>query len=795
MQNFKNNNFLKFFIKVLVFCTTLLATNFSEHISPIVYNNCTSCHRPGEIGAFLPLTNFDEVYSNRELIAYTISGDENERHGEPIMPPWPPDRSFSTFIGERYLTENQIHDILDWISEGAEQGDPSLEFPMPDFPQGSAIGEPDVLLEMEESYFIEGNYEDDYRCFVLETNFDEDKDIAAIEFRPGNSEAVHHAILVAVPHGEVDDIDEQDPGYGYECFGGFGTQNTSDLLGGYAPGYVASLFPTGIGQSIPANSDIILQVHYAPLNTDQTDQSSVNIFFKDEPVERYVQQQVMVNWWFELPAEEITEVELSVNVNQDLSLIQVFPHCHLLGKSWDIYAVDSMNDTIPIIRINNWDFSWQNFYTPEYMLHIPAGSELYAKCVYDNTSENPDNPNDPPQTVYWGEGTQDEMFYVPMRFVPYQEGDEFIYLGSDQDGSLDVTFQSGWTLVGLPVETDDSSYEFLFPNAYSGSLYSFNGSYVQESQLETGIGYWLRFQEGGNVEFSGDLFNEISVPVVEGWNLVTGPSEDASMSDPDGLVYAGTVYGFNGSYINADVFEPGNGYWLRSSDAGTITLSNDGFRRTSDLTFVPNENANSLTINGHELYFGVEVAENERLSYSLPPKPPAGAMDIRFSDDTKLCSTDECLIEMMNAGQPITIDCEIKDGEIWEIVDANGNVSECSGVNVLDFNGESTTVVLRKSTSSEIPSEFSLSPAYPNPFNPVTTISFSIPINGVKMQHAASLRIYDITGKLVETLVDKKLSPGNHTVQWIASQFSSGVYFSELVSGKNREVQKIILLK
>ena len=576
MLTFNVKTSIKHFIKVQTFFTLLFAINFSENISPIIYNNCTVCHRPGEIGAFLPLTNFNEVYSNRDLIAYAIAGDENLRHGEPIMPPWPPDRSYSTLVGERYLTENQIHDILEWISDGAVQGDPSLEFPMPIFPEGSAIGEPDVLLEMEESYFIEGNFEDDYRCFVLDTNFDEDKDIAAIEFRPGNSEAVHHAILVAVPHGEADDLDEQDPEYGYECFGGFGTQNISDLLGGYAPGYVASLFPPGLGQSIPANSDIILQIHYAPLNTDQTDQSSLNIFFKDEPVERYVQQQVMVNWWFELPPEEITEVELSIEVSQDISLIQIFPHCHLLGKSWEIYALDPMNDTIPIIRINNWDFDWQSFYTPQYMLHIPAGSELYAKCVYDNTSENPDNPNDPPQTVYWGEGTHDEMFYVPIRFIPYQEGDEYIYLGSDEDNFIDVSFQFGWNIVGLPMEVEDPNYLTIFPDAIENTFFSFDGAYTPDSFMIEGEGYWLRFDSAGNTTITGNTINELTISLNEGWNLISGISTPLNISDiqdPDGIIISGTVYGFtSGSYFNTENIEPGKGYWLRANNSGSIIL-------------------------------------------------------------------------------------------------------------------------------------------------------------------------------------------------------------------------------
>jgi len=418
------------FITIITnFC---LALNYSEDISLIIYNNCTSCHRAGEIGAFLPLTNYSEVNDNKYGIAYAIEGTD-DRHGDPMMPPWPPDRTYSAFIDERYLTDEQVHNFLDWIDIGAPQGDPELETPIPDFPEGSSIGEPDITFQLEEPYFIEGNGEDDYRCFVIPTGFSEDKEIAAIEFRPDNKEAVHHSIITVVPSGYADSIDNQDSDYGYECYGGFNLDILTPLVEGYAPGMRTTLYPEGIGDVIPANSDLIVQLHYAPLNTNQTDQSSINIFFKDEPIERQIQHQQHANPFFLLPPNQITEVSDSIIVPSDLSLIQVLPHSHLLGKSWEIYAVSPQNDTTQIIKINNWDFDWQSFYTPEYMIPLSAGSMIYMNAVYDNTSDNPDNPSNPPQYVFWGDGTEDEMFFVAFRFISYEDGDEYIYLGGESD--------------------------------------------------------------------------------------------------------------------------------------------------------------------------------------------------------------------------------------------------------------------------------------------------------------------------------------------------------------------------
>ena len=413
------------------FCFSL---NYSEDISPIIYNNCTSCHRAGEIAAFLPLTNYSEVNENKYWIAYAIEGTD-DRHGDPIMPPWPPDRSYSTFIDERYLTDQQIHDFLDWIDFGAPQGDPALEAEIPDFPEGSSIGNPDVIFELEEPYFITGNGEDDYRCFVIPTGFIEDKEIAAIEFRADNKEAVHHSIITVVPGGYADNIDAQDSEYGYECYGGFNLDIFTPLVDGYAPGMSTTLYPDGIGDIIPAYSDLIVQMHYAPLDTDQIDQSSINIFFKDEPIERYIQNTQHANPFFLLPPDQITEVRVSIEVTADVSLIQILPHSHLLGKSWEIYSVTPDNDTTQIIKINNWDFDWQSFYTSEYMIPLPEESMIYMNAVYDNTSDNPDNPNNPPEWTFWGDGTEDEMFFIAFRFIPYEDGDENIYLG-EQDNLL-----------------------------------------------------------------------------------------------------------------------------------------------------------------------------------------------------------------------------------------------------------------------------------------------------------------------------------------------------------------------
>ena len=220
-----------FFISYLSFSQTNDIT-FTEDISPIIYNNCTSCHRPGESGP-MSFTSYSEVASMAEMIKEVTQNN--------YMPPWPPDPNYTShsLLDERFLTEEEKTLISEWVSQGYPEGDPTLEAAIPLFPEGSAIGEPDYVFEMEEEYFIEGNNTDDYRVFVFPTGFTEDTYIRSIEFRPDNREAVHHAIIMADNTGVGASLDAESPDIlGYESFGGFSLDGVSPneyvFLGGYA---------------------------------------------------------------------------------------------------------------------------------------------------------------------------------------------------------------------------------------------------------------------------------------------------------------------------------------------------------------------------------------------------------------------------------------------------------------------------------------------------------------------------------------------------------------------------------
>ena len=146
----------------------------------------------------------------------------------------------------------------------------------------------------------------------------------------------------------------------------------------------------------------------------------------------------------------------------------------------------------------------------------------------------------------------------------------------DETDTILVPYSTGWNLVGLPLDVEDSNYLTIFPDAIENTLYSFDDAYTSDSIMILGEGYWLRFESAGNTTITGNTINELTISLNEGWNLISGistPLDITEIQDPDGVMISGTVYGFaSGSYSNEEIIEPGKGYWLRANNSGNIIL-------------------------------------------------------------------------------------------------------------------------------------------------------------------------------------------------------------------------------
>jgi hypothetical protein len=372
--------------------------------------------------------------------------------------------------------------------------------------------------------------------------------------------------------------------------------------------------------------------------------------------------------------------------------------------------------------------------------------------------------------------------------------------GDFSEVTLTVPFMDDWNLIGLPVMVENGDYLMMFPDAIEHTLFSFQGSYNNEEILNPGHGYWLRFNTSGSTNITGGSLLDMGTNLNEGWNLVSGISQTVSLNsvnDPDEILITGTLYGYGDlGYEESWNLEPGKGYWLRSHEDGTIYFTSGRSQRNTNLRD-ETTSFSWISLNGRKLFMDYSISVDEAIHFSLPPKPPVGGRDIRFSGDTKLCTTDDCKIEVMNPTNELFISYQINptssEDEWTLITEKTGEKFELYGTGTLNIYGDISELVLRKSVTSQIPTVCTLLHAHPNPFNPVTIISFSLSTQ--ETQHDVSLQVYDITGKWVKTLVDKPLSPGNHSVQWNASEFSSGVYFLKLESSHLSQVEKLMLIK
>jgi hypothetical protein len=433
---------------LLTGCQSQTTTNptFSENIAPIVFKNCSPCHRPGQAGPFSLLT-YDDVARKAKTIAAVTKAR--------IMPPWPADPTYSRFIGERVLQDNEIQMIQTWVANGSPAGDPA-KLRQPAFPSGPVMGKPDLVVKMREPVRIPGDNADHFMVLKIPYELPEDRYVSAIEFVPGDSKRIHHM------NGHIVQYDDKkrDPFEGpyvvdrsslktlEESYDAIRLLNDdgsypelSPSVANYLPGAVSpSGYPEGIGgwKLNRRGAFLLRDVHYAPSPVETSDQSYFNVYFSDKPPLRPTQHMQLGTLGVSeiippliIPPNVVKMFTTRAIIDQDISLLTINPHMHLLGKSFEAFAATPDGRTIPLVRIPKWDFRWQYFYTFPKMVKIPKGSSIAAIGVFDNTAENPNNPFSPPREIIGTNGSMrvtDEMFQLILTYLPYLAGDENLSL-------------------------------------------------------------------------------------------------------------------------------------------------------------------------------------------------------------------------------------------------------------------------------------------------------------------------------------------------------------------------------
>jgi uncharacterized protein (TIGR03437 family) len=379
------------------------APTFSKEVVRVFQKNCQTCHHPGDIAPFSLMT-----YKEARPWAQAIREQVILRK----MPPWKPVAGCGDFKDARGLSNEEIQTIVAWVDAGAPEGNPA-DLPAPlQFPDGWPLGAPDLVLTPESDY-TPPTQGDMYRCFSLPvTDLRGDRWISTLSVKPGNPKIVHHVIAYPDPTGISAQLDASDPEPGYTCFGGPGFK-TSDFLGGWAPGSRGYFAPESTGIKLAKNSRVVIQVHYHPTGERETDRTPIGLYFAKSPVHKQLQALPLFNDSFAIPpGAKNYEVTASYSIPPFISaqMWVVTPHMHLLGKKIKVELTrPGTSQPDCLVNIEDWNFNWQGTYLYKNPIELASGSSLKLTSIFDNSTDNPLNPNNPPQTVRWGEQTTDEM--------------------------------------------------------------------------------------------------------------------------------------------------------------------------------------------------------------------------------------------------------------------------------------------------------------------------------------------------------------------------------------------------
>ncbi len=372
-----------------------------KQISRLMTAKCQQCHRPGQSGPF-SLQTYEQVVQRKAMIRFVL---ENK-----IMPPWlaagDPDR----WIGDRHLTAADRQLMIDWIDAGAPVG-AAVDANAPhQWETGWQFGEPDVVLTSPRILNIPAEGEIAYEYISIPTRFAEDRWVQTIEVATDAPQNTHHIILFLLP-----------PESKQKQFMP-GTHAKTDLsirekhlltLRGFYGGYVQGLpgvrYQEGTAKLLPKGWRILMQIHHEANGVASQDQPSIGIQFAARPPQKIIKTKAAATKEIHIPAGESNYLKTATysfaNAGQ---IFGFFPHTHLRGTAFHYKLVQPDGSEKLLLDVPRYDPNWQLHYQLKSPIDVPAGSTLVARARYDNSANNPNNP-DPDADVKFGLQTRDEM--------------------------------------------------------------------------------------------------------------------------------------------------------------------------------------------------------------------------------------------------------------------------------------------------------------------------------------------------------------------------------------------------
>jgi len=381
--------------------TSTEGVTYHARVSRIMQQHCMDCHRADGVGPF-SLEAYQDVVSHAGMIRKQVE--------KGAMPPWfaAPEHP-SRWANDRRLPEGDKADLLAWLAGGRQEGN-RADAPLPrKFALEWQIGEPDAVVRLPETIAVNATGTMPYQLVFVETTFEEDRWVQAVEVRPTARQVVHHALIHVVPKEKAAQARERRRG---------GESNGDGFFAVYVPGNNVLQFPDGFGKLLPAGATLRFQIHYTPNGEATSDQTAVGLKFCKVKPPHEIRVSAVAARLDIPPGEPNYQVQGILPVPFDAKLISFMPHMHVRGKAYKYELRLPNGETKPLLDVPQYDFNWQLQYKLADFVDAPAGSQLIGTARYDNSTNNPANP-DPTQRVRWGEQTYEEMmlgyveYYVP----------------------------------------------------------------------------------------------------------------------------------------------------------------------------------------------------------------------------------------------------------------------------------------------------------------------------------------------------------------------------------------------
>ena len=395
-------------ISLLLLVLVQAPPTWGGQIALLVQEHCARCHRPGEAGPFSLLSYEDAQKHARQIVAVTKSR---------YMPPWPPEPGHGDFVGGRRLSEAEVALIDRWFQAGMPVGQQPKP---PRFTEGWQLGEPDLILKMPQAFALAADGGDVFRNFVIPVDVRQTRYVRAVELRPGNKRAVHHANVVIDRARSLRAREGQDglPGFAgmdVETESGDEFEPDSHFLF-WKPGNAIQPEPAGMSWRLDPGTDLVVNLHLQPTGKPESVQAVLGLYFDKEPPKHFpILVQLEHDGAIDIPpgARDVAITDhFTLPVAADL--LAIYPHAHYIGKRIEAWAVLPGGRRMSLLKINAWDINWQASYTYRHAVALPAGTRVSMRVAYDNTTS---------LRVRAGNRSVDEMGHVWLQLLPRQKID------------------------------------------------------------------------------------------------------------------------------------------------------------------------------------------------------------------------------------------------------------------------------------------------------------------------------------------------------------------------------------